>query len=125
VNCIGFDRFDEVEAITDNFTFEVEDELLVPVIQFCIDNLGVPYSLKEVVGIAYVLIKRSHGQYVDNPFDSGNAQYFCSQFVDVLLENFVGVKSSNPPSCTTPLDLYQTLVSLGVPHLQNVNCKIY
>lgn len=68
------------------FELEVADSDLIAAIQFCIDRLGKPYGLKQVLGIAWVYIQRRlFERVVPNPFADGELTEVCSSIAARLL----------------------------------------
>ena len=94
INFMGTSVFESDNIVVREFQVKISAESKVKLMQFAIDNAGKPYSLKEVVGLAWVKICSWFGKKVTNPFKEGTDEYVCSVLADYILENFT---DKNPP----------------------------
>lgn len=56
------------------------------IVQFAMDNVGVPYGLKAAFGILLVKTASIFGKSIKNPFRDGGGTYFCSELAAKILE---------------------------------------
>jgi uncharacterized protein YycO len=118
VNCISTERFKTIETITDEFTIDLSNDSVKNMIQFCLKALGAPYDVSAVVGIGIVMLANSLGKDINNPLDDGTKEYFCSKFIETLMANFTAIKIDKKPSLVLPVDIFNTLVQLSIPHMK-------
>jgi len=102
VNFIGSKLFYDHVHVIDEFEFEVTDEAYKKVMQFCIDNAGKPYSMRDIFAI---LLK------IDKLLD-GNKKFICSELVAHILQDCINISCEKAPGLVTPKDLYSLLKSL-------------
>ena len=87
VNFCGRGVFDEHHQVVDEFEVELSAEVKKKVIQYAMDNAGVPYGLKPALGMGWVRFMKILGYEVPNPFRDGKKTYVCSELVaDILVE---------------------------------------
>jgi len=110
VNLIGQTMFDSAEKIIAEFELPISDATKQRVVQDAIDKLGSPYGNMQIVGFACVMLMRLFGRTISNPFASSSS-FFCSELTDDELAQ-MGISGLNP-SCTSPKDLYNFLLSKG------------
>jgi len=80
VNFTNDEHFKSVSKIIHEYEIEVTEEQYVQVMQFCIDNVSKPYSMKEIFGI---LVYRTLGKKI---IDSDKTDTFiCSELVGYIL----------------------------------------
>lgn len=111
VNFIGNERFRSKEIIVKEFPISISPESKIKILQFSVDSAGAPYGVKEVFGIAWVLLNSAIGRKVSNPFSDGNNTFVCSEFVGDILKNDLGANLANPESID-PKVVYQYLESI-------------
>lgn len=86
VHFANLERFEKDNTTTDLFEIPLSPDQHKGVMQFCIDNVGVPYGAVQLFGM---LLVRLFGALVhDNPFADGSMTQVCSEIVGrVLLDN--------------------------------------
>lgn len=111
VNFMGGTRFEEQNFIVTEFSIPVDEELYVKIMQFCIDNAGVPYAIMIALGmwlqhaLAKVKIR------IENPWKNSEG-YVCSTLVAYLLVAIMGQKLSQEPRDMDPHEMMQSLARL-------------
>jgi hypothetical protein len=86
VNFENIQSFDSHSLVIKEFKLEVSSEIYKKVLQFTIDNVGKPYSLKQVFGIAWICFKQRLGLKSSNPFKDSTASFVCSEIGADILE---------------------------------------
>jgi len=81
VNETTYEDFLSYETVIQEIPVEVSDEQFALGEQFRLQSLGKPYSVKEVIGFAWVLFMKIFGRKVSNPLKDGNSAYVCSKLV--------------------------------------------
>lgn len=79
VNFEGSVHFNTHAILVEEYEISIEDDLYKRLMQFCIDNAGIPYGLKATIGLVWVKINKLFGKKIDNPFNDGDASLFCSE----------------------------------------------
>lgn len=111
VNFMGNTIFLSNNIGMNEFQVSISDDKYVGLMQFCIDNAGKPYGVKQAFGMAIVRIAEIFGRYIKNPFkDDGT--YVCSKLGAYILENFAGAIIPRDIEDITPLDLYNYLIQV-------------
>jgi len=85
VGFIGNILFHTKNESVEEFKLSVDDNKYIIMMQFCIDNSGMPYGFLEVLGMAWVKVCAKLGKTVTNPFNKGDKQEFCSEIVSRCL----------------------------------------
>jgi hypothetical protein len=112
VNFMSTAVFNEHAVITDEYVVPISDENYVKMMQFCIDNAGKPYSLKEAFGFALVVIARACGKKISNPFKQGTSEWVCSVIATYILENFADKAVPGDFTDADPATIHDYLQSL-------------
>lgn len=100
-------------VIVNEYTVDISDDSYGKMVQFCIDNAGKPYGIKDIFGLAWVRINYWLGRTVKNPFNDNGATYVCSELGAVILADFAGVTLPEDADDMTPLDVYNLMQSLN------------
>lgn len=104
VNFMSPKIFNDENIIIKEFSFVINNR--VEVLQFCIDNAGIPYGFKQVFGLAWVRINELLGKKIENPFrDQGNT-YVCCELAATILKNFTNMKISEDLDTINPKELF-------------------
>jgi hypothetical protein len=83
VHFTNINRFLEKSVIVDLFEIEVTPEQYKQIMQFCVDNAGVPYGAIQLVGMS---LMRLFGKVMkSNPFADGSATQVCSELIGRLM----------------------------------------
>lgn len=110
VNFIGELRFLEDNETVAEYTFEVEDEIHTKILQWCVDNCGLKYSLKIALGLTlYRILGKRTKLLKDNGF-------VCSVLAAQLLDEFIN--SDVEPEIMTPKLLF-LFMEKNYGHLKN------
>ena len=78
VNFMSMEVFDSHNKIYCEFKLDITSEDYIKLLQFCIDNAGRPYSLKEVLGFAIQKISSWFGKKIENPIKMNKSEWVCS-----------------------------------------------
>lgn len=101
--------FQQNNIVVKEFQVDVPDENYAKLMQFCIDNAGKPYSLKEVLGFACVIIAGWFGKKISNPLKSGTEEYVCSVLAGYILDNFTKTVTPSDYEDASPPVIYALL----------------
>lgn len=76
------------------------------------DNAGKPYGVKEILGLACVLVYAKLGFKVNNPFKEAGTTWICNQLVAGILDSCDGIDLPTDINDMTPIDTYNLVQSL-------------
>jgi len=79
VNFMAQHIFEDHHVPVHEIKLSVTPEQKKLIVQFAMDNVGVPYGLKPAFGIALVKIAAIFGKKIKNPFSDGVGTEFCSE----------------------------------------------
>lgn len=79
------------------------------IIQFAMDNVGVPYGWKPALGIAFVKLAALFGKKVKNPFADGIGTEFCSELGARIL-GILGYDLKEDYDSFGPGELYRFMI---------------
>jgi hypothetical protein len=113
VNLILAENFDAVEDIYKEFELPISPKNLAALKKFGIGQLGKPYSIKGIFGMAVVRIGQILGIKLNNPFQYDKESDFCSELTSYIVENFDNVQLDEPVANMAPQDLEAVMVKLG------------
>jgi hypothetical protein len=113
VNFMGETMFNSKEDTKAEFIIPISIETKKKVVQYAIDNVGLPYGILKIFGFAWVIICRSFGKKVKNPFSNNNATMVCSELVSCILDEVVLDSDDIDPETATPIDVYNFMVTKG------------
>lgn len=110
VNFMGWNLFKSQEVIVKEFVIPVAPETKQKVIQFAMDNVGMPYSLGAALGILAVKGAALIGVKIKNPISQRG--YFCSELAAIILEDYCGAQLTDEDvRRMTPTDVYNYLLT--------------
>lgn len=101
--------FESINETVAEFELEVSDEAKLEVVRFAVDNAGVPYGCRQIVGMAISRIFRLFGAKVKNPFSDGRSTYVCSELVGTILEEKLGKEIKEDLDVIGPKGIYDFL----------------
>lgn len=90
------------------FEFDITPEKKIEMIQFCIDNAGVPYGKLQVLGLIWVRLNDLVGKKILNPFRDGRASEVCDEIAAFILK-FVDINVDVDLDTLNPKELYEIL----------------
>lgn len=110
VNFMSPTIFENHSVVIKEYKVDVTNETYVDIMQFAIDNAGVPYAIKELFGIAIVkLLKLFNINLNKNPFGDGKTTLKCSELGGYIIENFLDVDIKEDLDTISPLEIDQIL----------------
>jgi len=77
VNYTNYRVFQERSTTIEEYEIEVPDEVYTLGEMLRVTEAGKPYSMKEIVGLLWILFMRNMGRRVSNPFRDGSSSYVC------------------------------------------------
>lgn len=109
VNFIQWENFLKKESLIKEFKLEILDESRKKLIDYAFNELGTPYSIKEILGLVIVLIYRLFNKKITNPFADQEKSFFCSELAECVIANFVDSSINLDPDTALPKDIYEYL----------------
>lgn len=98
--------FDRDNIVVEEYEVDLDDDTYIKVMQFCVDNAGMPYGLMSLLGFVPVYLGRSLGRTWRNPWRDGDRTYVCSELGAVIL-NLAGGGLLLGETEITPKALYE------------------
>lgn len=87
VNFMGQKYFDEHAEVVKEFPIQISPEVKKKIWQYCIDNAGKPYSIKQLPGIGIIRLGKVLGKTWKNPFSDGRSMVVCVEVIaDLMIE---------------------------------------
>lgn len=112
VNEMGEEQFLKQEIIVESYDFEITPEIKKSIKEFAIDNLGVPYGVISIIGLAIVQLAKWLGIKIKNPLSDEGKTYVCSELVATILSKKLNVVLPDNPDDITPKDLHAIVSKL-------------
>lgn len=104
VNFMSVPAFIGHNTIVREFQLEVSAEQLLQIKVYCMQKAGLPYSVKQIIGILIADLF-----HLDkNPLDADKDTFICSEFLGEILS----ILNIHPPkdlSLLAPIDIYKEL----------------
>jgi len=72
---------------THEYKFTVTKAQYYKMLQFCMENAGVDYGYKQLVGIAWVKLNRVFRREISNPYGDNRKSQVCSEVTGYILED--------------------------------------
>lgn len=113
VNFMGTEIFTRENEIVKEFEVELKAEGKAALMQFAIDNAGVPYGVKDALGMAIKRIAEIFGFKIKNPFGDGEQSYVCCELAGYILDRFSKEKFNFEVEEISPKDVYEMLSSVA------------
>lgn len=89
LNFCGEQRFLEDEVIIEEFAINTTKEQQTAILQYCIDTVGTPYGIVEIMGLVYARLLGRFGKKIRNPLADNQKTMICSELVGNVL-NILG-----------------------------------
>lgn len=115
VNFMGPDIFANKNVVVAEYEIEISEEKYVPMMQFCIDNAGKPYGMKQVLGLAYVRLCELFGKTVKNPFSDGSNTYICCELIGFAMNEYAEEKLISNQDNWTPKSIWDYMIANNKP----------
>lgn len=109
VNFMAPAIFDAHNVVVKEFSFDVTSQKKKEILQFCVDNAGVPYGSKELIGLGWVCVNEKLGRKISNPFRDGRASYVCCELGAKVAEDFLEIPINQDLDDLTPKEFYEAL----------------
>lgn len=107
VNFVNKERFEMSSDILEEITLEIDEEIYIRVMQFCIDKSSIRYDIKGVIGKGLLRL----GIMKSNPWNDGLKSVDCSEIVNAILK-CKGIEAGFNPATDSPKQIYEFLISL-------------
>jgi hypothetical protein len=100
----------------EEYELDITPDNYKTLLQFCIDNSGVPYGFLGVIGAGIVDIAAKCGKTIKNPLVKNGvfSSEFCSEIVTRVLDTVDPVQFNLVPGNITPNDLNTLIKKLGI-----------
>lgn len=105
VNFVGNKRFESYAQVIQEFELEVSGENKTKILQFCVDNAGEGYGVKQLFGMLYVSFFKAFKVKKQNPFTDG---MICTEVV-VLLLQLLKIPIDTDPNAADLNDVYKAV----------------
>lgn len=109
VNFMEGKRFDSSNDTIDVFEFDINDNTHIKIIQFAMDNSGIKYSIKQLIGLGIVRLVSLLGFQIKNPFSNGRSSYVCVELVSQVLIDYLNYNINKDLDEMTLKDAYDLL----------------
>ena len=85
VNYCNYNLFIKSNTVHEEYEIEIDDETAALGEMMRIIEAGKPYSMKEILGLAWVLAMRGLGVRISNPFRDGSQSFICVELAMLSL----------------------------------------
>lgn len=85
VNYTNYKVFQTKCKVIEEYEITVDDETHALGEMMRVMEAGKPYSVKELIGLLWVLMMRGFGYKVQNPFRDGSTSYICVELVMICV----------------------------------------
>lgn len=104
VRFIGLKLWSKYAETIKEFDLEITNEQYIELMQFCVDNAGIKYGIKQVLGIYIAKLFRMK----KNVFKNGTDMEVCSEILGRILQQ-LGYEFNKDLDLLSPKDIYQAL----------------
>lgn len=108
VNFQNINSFNNESKIIKEFKLNVPDNVYKNVLCFCIDQVGKPYSLKQIIGVGLDLFNKLFKLNIHNPFVNKTDAFICSEIGAYIVEIIENINIDNK-DLVTPKMLFEHL----------------
>lgn len=112
VNFVGTKIFLTHNKIISEYSINIDSEIRKKMIQKAIDNSGIPYGIKEVLGLGLVRFSSIFGKKIQNPFRDGANTFVCVELIAQDLKE-AGLLNIEDTESITPRDLEPLIKELN------------
>lgn len=109
INFMGSSYFEKNNIVVKEFEIQIEEEDYQHMLQFCIDNAGLPYGVLLAFGDIIVTVASWCKMAINNPFPGEDV---CSSLMAKILNSFTKIKIEGPTENVTPKVVYTRLANL-------------
>jgi len=117
VQIVTENEFEGLCTPVEEYSLSITDDQFIEMLQFCFDKAGKPYGILDVIGLGISKILARLNIKKKNPFNEGDATYFCSQIVAKCLDTIDPTQFNIDPDNTSPSDLNNLLQQLNIPKI--------
>ena len=111
-------KFATHAIVVEEYEVEISEDVFKKVVQFAFDNSDEDYSIKEIVGFAWMKLNKLFGRTINNPFPGDGTQWVCSVLATEILVIAGIITIDQPVENIDPLALNQIIKS--VPAIKKV-----
>lgn len=108
--------FDGHAKTIESYEINVDDQTHKEIMQFCMDNSGKPYGIKQIIGFGWIKLCGLFGKKVNNPFPSYGATFVCSKIIAAILQK-ADIKVDDNLDNVDPLLLNEVVKKAGLKRL--------
>jgi len=91
VNLMSQEVFLAANIVYEEYELDIDDARRMEFMDEMLNMVGDPYSLLEVLGIAWMKLCSFFGKKVDNPFEEGTSQWVCSELAAYIAQKYCNV----------------------------------
>lgn len=99
--------------VVKEYSLSICDETKKSLLEYCVNNAGVDYGFKQLIGIGYVRFMSSFGKSVKNPYSDGRRSQVCSELVGGILQDVLGYDIEADLDVASPKDIDRLLQELS------------
>lgn len=100
------------------FELDISREQYKELLNYCFENSGTDYGIKQIFGIAYVKFMGLFGKRVKNPFADGEVSQVCSELAGYVLSDILNKDFNIDLDIAGPKDIFQFLVYSQIRQLK-------
>lgn len=115
VNFVGDTLFKEQNETIEEFEIHNVEDVESEVLKNCVDLVGKPYGIKQLLGLLVVQIAGFFGKKIKNPFADKTKTYICSELVGQILTTHFEYNIADLDTLT-PKDIYLLLINHKAPY---------
>lgn len=112
VNFTGSTMFLDHHKVVMEFQLETSEQENLEILKTCVDKAGIPYGIKQLLGLGLVRVLAFFGKKIKNPFSDKDTTYICSELVGFILIKYFNFRIEDLDS-TSPKDIYLLLQKYG------------
>lgn len=113
INLISQSMFDSVDLPYKEFILPIAEDKKKALIQFAINQLGKPYNIWGILGMAVVRMGQLVGIKINSPFKYNGSSDFCSELVAYALETYDGIDIGENPADESPQAVLNLLTKIN------------
>lgn len=113
VHFLGEEMFHHKNDVVDSFIVTISDADRIKIMQHAIDTIGMPYGIKQLIGMGIVRACGFLGVSVRNPFRDGRQTYVCSELMGEVLKMLNIIDVDVNLDDIRPIDIYTALSNIA------------
>jgi len=111
VNIMNSTVFETHNTIVEEIAIPISEETRLEILKFAFQQLGKPYSLKQILGITIFRLASLFGIRLSNLFADNDESFVCSELVGDVIRKFVNPAYDSNLEIISPKDILVYLES--------------